>query len=259
MTIPSGDSTWTLQQQQIINAAFRKIGVLVDGASYTTTQYTGASEALNNLVFSLYAMGMPLWAINTTFFTLTEGQTAYNVGQFTNTIPPGGTQPNLAISAPLKILQAWSRDMNSETDIPMNIYTQYNYNLLSTKINQGYPVHLWYQPFNQSGTITIWPAPDSYSASNRVIYFTYQRAFNQFDAITDGADFPQVWLEPLIYSLAHRLSPEYGLPLSEQDKLNETANALIENALSFGTEEGSFFIQPDWVVMGMGQGNPNGY
>jgi hypothetical protein len=34
---------------------------------------------------------------------------------------------------------------------------------------------------------------------------------------------------------------------------------MIQNALSFGTEEGALFLQPDWVVMGMGQGNPNGY
>lgn len=251
MTI-SGDASWNMTRDQIVNAAFRKIGVAVDGATATPTQLQNAYEALNNIVFSLYAQGMPVWAMTTTFFTPVLGQIAYPVGLGIGT-------GNLNIQAPLKITQAFSRDNISNTDIPMNIYTQYNYNLLSTKINQGYPVHLWYQPLNQAGTITIWPAPDQYTAANRVIYFVYQRAFDQFDASTDTPDFPQVWLEPLIYSLAHRLGPEFGIPLSEQDKLNETANALIQNALSFGTEEGSFFIQPDWVVMGMGQGNPNGY
>jgi hypothetical protein len=249
----SGDTTWTMNQAAIVNAAFRKIGVAVDGATATATQITNANEALNNLVFSLYAMGMPVWAMTTTSFTPVLGQITYPVGLTT------GTQTNLVIPAPLKITQGWSRDNISNTDIPLNIYTQYNYNLLSTKINQGYPVHLWYQPGNQVGTITIWPAPDQYTATNRSIYFVYQRPFDQFDNTTDTPDFPQVWLEPLIYSLAHRLSPEFGLPLSEQDKLNETANALIQNALSFGTEEGGLFIQPDWVVMGMGSDNSNGY
>lgn len=248
----SGDATWTMNRDAIVNAALRKIGVLVDGATASSTQLTAAQEALNNVVFSLYAQGMPVWAMTTTSFTPVLGQTAYPVGL-------GVGSGTLNINAPLKITQAWSRDNISNTDIPMNIYTQYNYNLLSTKINEGYPVHLWYQPGNQTGTITIWPAPDQYTASHRAIWFVYQRPFDQFDAATDTPDFPQVWLEPLIYSLAQRLSPEYGLPLAEQDKLNEQANALINNALSFGTEEGSFFIQPDWVVMGMGQGNPNGY
>jgi len=248
----SGAANWNYTRDQIINAAHRKIGIGVDGSTATTTQMTNAQEALNNLVFSLYAQGMPIWAMTTTFFTPVLGQTAYQVGLGIGT-------GNLNIQAPLKITQAFSRDNISNTDIPMNIYTQYNYNLLSTKVNQGYPVHFWYQPGNQTGTITIWPAPDQYTATNRSIYFVYQRAFDQFNASTDTPDFPQVWIEPLIYSLAHRLGPEYGLPLSELDKLNETANALITNALSFGTEEGSIFIQPDWVVMGMGQNNPSGY
>ena len=251
MTI-SGQANWNYTRDQIINAAHRKIGIAVDGATATATQLVNAQEALNNIVFSLYAQGMPVWAMTTTFFTPVLGQIAYQVGLGIGT-------GNLNIQAPLKITQAFTRDNISNTDIPMNIYTQYNYNLLSTKINQGYPVHLWYQPQNQAGTITIWPSPDQYTATNRSIYFVYQRAFDQFNAATDTPDFPQVWIEPLIYSLAHRLAPEFGVPLTEQDKLNETANQLIQNALSFGTEEGALFLQPDWVVMGMGQGNTNGY
>lgn len=251
----SGSANWTMTRDSIINAAFRKIGVLVDGATMTTTQQSAAQEALNNIIFSLYAQGMPLWAISTTYFTPIQGQNTYPIGL-------GAGIGNLNTTAPLKVLQAWNLDVSNPSStyrIPMNIYTQFNYNLLNAPNNQGYPIHFWYQPGNQQGTISIWPAPDAYSAQYRQIWFTYQRPFNQFNTATDTPDFPQVWLEPLIYSLAHRLAPEYGLPLSEVDKLNETANALITNALSFGTEEGSLLLQPDWVVMGMGGGNPNGY
>lgn len=251
----SGQANWNYTRDQIINAAHRKIGIGVDGSVATSTQMTNAQEALNNIVFTLYAQGMPVWAMTTTFFTLVQGQLAYPVGSGIGT-------GNLNIVAPLKIVEAWNLDVSNPSQtfrIPMNIYTQYNYNLLNAPNTQGFPVHLWYQPGNQSGVINIWPAPDSYAAANRQIYFVYQRPFDQFNAGTDTPDFPQVWIEPLIYSLAHRLGPEYGIPLSELDKLNETANALITNALSFGTEEGALFIQPDWVVMGMGQGNVNGY
>lgn len=254
MTI-SGAADWNYTRDQIINAAYRKLGILADGATPTATQLTNAAEALNNIVFSLYAQGMPLWAISTTYFTLTQGQYQYPVGL-------GIGAGNLNITAPLKIYQAWNLDVtdpNNTYRIPMNIYTQYNYNLLNAPQDQGYPIQLWYQPGNQAGTINIWPAPDQFSALYRQVWFTYQRPFDQFNAGTDTPDFPQVWIEPLIYSLAHRLAPEFGVPLSERDKLNEEANALITNALSWGTEEGSFFIQPDWVVMGMGQGNTNGY
>jgi len=254
MTI-SGDSTWNMTQASIVNAAFRKIGIGVDGSTATSTQIVNANEALNNLVFSLYAQGMPVWAMTTTYFNPIQGQNAYPVGLGIGT-------GNLNIPAPLKVTQAWNLDVSDPSTtyrIPMNIYTQYNYNLLNAPNDQGYPVHFWYQPGNQAGTINIWPAPDSYTQQYRQIWFVYQRPFDQFDSSTDTPDFPQVWLEPLIYSLAHRLGPEFGIPLSELDKFNEQANMLIQNALSFGTEEGALFIQPDWVVMGMGGGNPYGY
>jgi hypothetical protein len=255
MVQTSGDSSWVYTQQQFINAAFRKIGVFDKTQTPDTFDQNAAAEALNNIIFSLEAIGMPVWAMTTTYFTLTQGQYAYPVGLGVGT-------GNLNIAAPLKVTQAWNLDVtdpNNTYRIPMNIYTQYNYNLLNAPNDQGYPIQFWYQPGNQQGTINIWPAPDAVSAMYRQIWFVYQRPFSQFDATTDTLDFPQVWIEPVIYSLAHRLSPEYGLPLAEQDKLNETANQLITNALSFGTEEGALFIQPDWVVMGMGQGNPNGY
>lgn len=247
----SGDTTWNMTRDSIVNAALRKIGVAVDGQTVTSTQLTSAQEALNNIVFSLYAQGMPVWAMTTTYFNMVEGQYQYPVG-----IGVGAGRLN--IPAPLKITQAWNLDVSTPyatNRIPMNIYTQFNYQLLTSPNVPGTPIHLWYQPGNQTGTINLWPAPDSYSATNRQMWFTYQRPFDQFDAATDTPDFPQVWLEPLIYSLAHRLAPEYGLPLSERDKLNEEASTLITNALSFGTEEGSLFIQPDWVVMGMGHGH----
>lgn len=254
MTI-SGSANWNLTRDQIIAAAHRKLGIISDGASPSPTQITNAAEALNNIIFTLYGQGMPVWAMTTTYFTMTQGQGAYPVGL-------GVGVGNLAITAPLKIVEAWNLDVtdpNNTWRIPMNIYTQYNFNLLNAPANQGFPIHLWYQPMNQQGVINIWPVPDAYSAAHRQMWFVYQRPFDQFNASTDTPDFPQIWLEPLIYSLAHRLGPEFGIPLNERDKLNEEATTLITNALSFGTEEGAIFLQPDWVVMGMGEGKGGGY
>ncbi len=252
----SGDTTWTLTRDQIIYAALRKLGIVVDGGVVTANQLVGAEEALNNLIPSLYAQGMPLWAMRTIDLLMVQGQGVYPIGV-------GFGTGNANTPAPLKIMQAWTLDIsggvNNTYRLPLNIYTQYNFQLLNAPTTVGVPINLWYQPLNQTGNINIWPTPDNYSATNRQLWITYQRPFEDFDNSTDTPDFPQWWLEPLIYSLAHRLGPEYGIPLSERDKLNEEATALITNALSFGTEEGALFIQPDWVVMGMGQGNPNGY
>lgn len=242
----SGTTTWNYTRDQIINAAWRKIDVLNQGETPTSLQQVAAQEALNNIVYTLYAQGMPLWAMTQMPITLIAGQATYNLG----------IGQTINVPAPLKVVQAWSHDDNQDQDIPMNIYTAYNFNQLTSKMSQGLPIQIWYEPLNQTGIIHLWPVPNTYSATNRTVYIRYQRPFEEFDASTDTPDFPQVWIEPLIYSLAHRLAPEYGVDPSDTSVLQQTANEMIENALSFGTEEGSMYLTPDWVTYDMGH---NGY
>lgn len=239
----SGNTTWNLTRDDIINAALRKLTVSTPGYVVSSDDINNASTALNALVYAWHADGMPLWAIKEYTFNLTQGVNQYSigVGQTFNT------------PAPLKVIQAYTRDLNSMTDIPMNVYTHYDYNLLATKTAenpQGYPIHIWYEPQNQNqvGTIHLWPSPDAYSQSYRTVTIVYQRPFEDFNASTDNPDFPQHWVEALIYNLADRLAPEYGLPLTDRQLLSQTAMAFHMQALSFGTEEGSLFLQPDWIT-----------
>lgn len=239
----SGSSNWTMSRDAIVSAALRKLGVIADGAVATATQITNGAEALNNIVFSLYAQGMPLWAMKEQTWPLVAGTNTY-------TWSLTGTWDT---EAPLKVVQGWITDTtNSNTDIPLNKYTSTNYNLLSEKTDPGRPIHFWYEPGINTGTMRLWPTPDADSVTNCTVTFRYQSNFEQFNSSTDTPDFPQVWYEALIYSLAHRLSPEYGVGLQERSMLQSEANTLIDNALSFGTEEGSLFLQPDWVMYDMG-------
>jgi hypothetical protein len=51
----------------------------------------------------------------------------------------------------------------------------------------------------------------------------------------------------MIYGLADRLAPEYGVPLQDRQLLTQQAERFHQTALSFGMEEGSMFFQPDYV------------
>lgn len=240
----SGLTTWNMTRDGIIQAAYRKLGVVADGVTASATQITNGAEALNNLIYAWHADGMPLWAIKEFVFNLTQGQNAY----------PIGLGQTLNVPAPLKIIQAYTRDLISMTDIPMNVYTHNDYNLLATKTAQnpqGYPIHIWYEISNQNqvGTIHLWPSPDAYSQSNRTVTIVYQRPFEDFNSSTDNPDFPQHWLNALIFNLADVLSYEVGLPLMDRNLLKAQAEKAHEEALSFGTEEGSLFLMPDWITM----------
>lgn len=239
----SGSSNWTMARDAIISAALRKLGVIADGAVATTTQISNGAEALNNVVFSLYAQGMPIWQMKEATWPLVAGTNTY-IWSLTGT---------WNTEAPLKVVQGWITDTTDfGSDIPLNMYTANNYNLLSNKLDPGKPIHFWYEPGINTGQMKVWPTPDATTATNCTVTFRYQANFEQFNSATDTPDFPQVWYEPIIYTLAHRLSPEYGVGLQERSMLLQEANSLISNALSFGTEEGSLFLQPDWVMYDMG-------
>lgn len=239
----SGSTTFEMNRDEIIESALRKVGAVSEGQIASTQAITDAATALNAMLKTFQAKGMPLWAIKETLFPLTATrQYSIGIGAMVDT------------PAPLKIIQATLLDTSTppsnQNILPMNIYTHYDYNLLTTQDSTGYPIHLMYEPLLPNGSINIWPTPDSYSVANRVIRIVYQRPFEDFVAATDTPDFPSYWSEALIYGLASRLAPEYGVALQDRQLMIKEAQYFLDEALSFGTEEGSFSIQPNWTYMG---------
>jgi hypothetical protein len=241
----SGTYSWTSSRDSVITGAFRKIGRLGDTETISGTadpRLTAGINALNPLVKSLHADGMPLWALKditipmSTFFNIATN--AYI------SIGPGATINQ--IDQPLKVVQALRRD-NSTTpivDVPMNIYTWEDYERLSYKNTQGAPIHIFHKPERITSNLAIWPLPDSYWNTNGLLYIRYQRPFQDFNAGTDEPDFPNYWHLPLIYLLASLLAPEYGVPLPDRQLLDKQASDMKEHALEFGTEEGSLYLHP---------------
>jgi len=225
--------------EQLVKSALRKLSVLGDGQSPSTTQYDAGVEALNAMLKTFVVKGMPLWAITEQDVPLIASTSEYEFGE---SVLPAATP------APLKVLQAVLKDLTAETSIPMNVRTHYDFNLLSNQASEGTPNTYWYEPLNQTGILHIWPLPDSYSVTNRVITLVYQRPFYDMIDVTDTLDFPQWWHDAVIWGLAFRLAPEYGIPLQDRKNLGLEAQFFLEEALSFGEEEGSMYFQPDWVT-----------
>jgi hypothetical protein len=61
----------------------------------------------------------------------------------------------------------------------------------------------------------------------------------------DEPDFPQEYYDCLKFGLADRIAPEHGLSIQERSDLSRRAKEMRLEALSFGTEEGSMFFQPE--------------
>lgn len=231
----SGVTTWQLTRDTIISAALRKISAISKGQAVATLDTTNGTEALNAMLKSFQTKGMPLWAIAEYSFALTATRN-YNIG----------VGQTLATPAPLKITQAYLKDTTAITSRPLNIQTHYDYNNLQpTSTDTGPPINLMYEPKNQLGVIHLWPKPDTYSIANCQVTITYQRPFEDMVGASDNLDFPQYWTEAIIYGLALRLAPEYGVPITDMSTLAKQASVFLLEALEFGTEEGSLFLQPD--------------
>jgi succinyl-CoA synthetase beta subunit len=67
--------------------------------------------------------------------------------------------------------------------------------------------------------------------------------------VGDNLDFPEYWMEAVIYGLAHRLSPEYGIPLQDRQTLAAEAKRFLDDALEYSPEDTSLFFQPDWTTI----------
>jgi len=225
----SGVTSVQLTRNEIVAAAMRKLGVLAQGQTPSTEDYTNGAQALNALLSTYRSLGMPLW--KRTSYSWTPTTQSYNIGS-------GQT---LDTAYPLKLLQAYRMDSSSTTKIPMEIESDYNYNMLPVSTG-GTPIKVTYQPKNNYGVLQLWPVPDTTNTS--VVYIIYQAPFEYFSASTDTMDLPEEWYDPVIYGLAVRLAPEWGIPILDRQALKREADEYLNSVLGMGSEDASMYFNP---------------
>ena len=224
----SSTYSYQLTRNEIIQSALRKLGVLAEGQTPSTQNYADGSMALNTVISQLRAVGMPLWARSE--YTFTPTTNTYTIG----------TGMTLSTPFPVKLLQAFRTDTGAK--IPLEIVAREDFNILPTSSN-GSPIKINYQPFVNYGTISLWPTPAS--TNTATITLVYQRPYQYFTTSTETADFPEEWYNAIIYHLAVRLAPEWGVPLPDRQMLMQEAKMYTEDAAMVGQEDGSFFIQAE--------------
>lgn len=229
----SGVTTNQLTRNQFIEAALRTLGVLALDQTPSATEYTNALVKLNALVGEFRTKGLMVWDRTSYTMSLTSGTSSYTIG----------TSQTLNTPYPVHLLQAVRLDSNASTRIPMEIISDFNYNILPASTS-GVPIQLTYQQKMNQGTIKVWPTPDSYTQSYVTIQLTYLRPIEYFSAASDTADFPEEWVSAIIYNLAVRMAPEYGVPLPDRSLLIKEAEAYLQIAEDNSFEDASLFFQP---------------
>ena len=237
----SNSYDWEMTRNEIITDAYALCGAVDENDTLTAAQITKGARVLNGIVKTLAGpTGMPLWAIKTQSFPLTASTASYTIGI-------GAT---INAPKPMKIIQAWHRDSNSNFDTPVNIVSLQEYFKLGNKFTTSTPVQIAYEPGNSTGTIYVYPEGDTYSVANRTMWIRYQRPFQDFDASTDTPDFPTEWDLPLTYALAVALAPSLGVPPNDLMALKGLAKEYVDAAQEVEPENASLYIQPYTMFRG---------
>ncbi len=251
----SGSTLYSKTRDQIITRAYRITGDIGTGELPSTSMTNDGAEALNDLVKKLHVDGMPLWKVRR------QGPFTYTA---TNTYTIG-TGSTFAAPAPLKILQAWNRNTAAapaDSDTPMLIVTDQDYDYIGAKNSTGTPTQLVYTVpgagvttvSDMQGTIKVYPKPDTSAISTFNLYIMAQLPFEDFVISTDVPDFPSYWYNALVWLLAAELGFESGVNLSRLGMIQKKAQNERLEALSFGSEEGSIYIRPNAQYEGAGGG-----
>lgn len=222
----SSDTSWELTRNQLIEAAYRKIGIPGEDNSLSTTQITDGATALNSVIALAVTDGMPLWK------RTTESKT------------PSTTSQVYTLADAVKISGVFLRDSGG-VQYEIHNKSLYDFNRLPRN-SVGIPVHWTWNPSIQGGTVSIWPlTSDSSTVANKTIQIVYQKEFDGFTASGETLDFPAYWTLALIYKTAQILAPEHGVPLEDRKSLTNEGAVFWAQASSYGDEDGSFYIQPE--------------
>lgn len=224
----SGITTLSLTTTQIISRAFRRLGIAQEGEALTPNMYEDGREELNLLINEWNAKPH-LWINEEGSPTLIADQPSYVV-------------------SPRALRITDCRYRLNGIDTPMRMLSRQEYYDQPNKtVSPSIPVNFYFDPKVDAGTLYLWPAPSSTSVTNYTVHYSYVRLMAIMVDSDDTVDFPQQWLQPIIWNLADNLQTQY--PVNDPNLANKISNRAISSFASLSqwdNEPASLYMQPDY-------------
>lgn len=139
---------------------------------------------------------------------------------------------------PLKIHSIRRRGKNG-IETPLYPISRQEYFDLSNKTNPGVPNEFYYDPKLNAGKLYIFQAPNDVTVYLRA---TISRSFDDFDDSDNTPDFPQEWIDAIVYNLALRMAPAFGKIAETTAAYGPLASALLEAVRNYDNETTSIFL-----------------
>lgn len=225
----SGSITFTMNAVQMIDKAFHRLGKASEGEAVTARMYEDGLSSLNLIVKSRIGTSDHLSLRTEGTLSLVANQASYTLSPF-----------------PLRVTSVRRRN-SSGYDVPMNLLSREEYFDIPNKtVSPSTPISYYFDPQSTSGTLYVWPAPDSNAPTEFSLLYTYLRRPDDMLQSTDSLDMPQEWIDPLIWMLADDLETEY--PVNDPRlamKVGAKAAEAKQILSNWDNEGGSIYMQPD--------------
>ena len=214
----SGTATFdkTFSIDEIIEEAFERLGQ----QDVTGYQLKTSRRSLNIMLQEWGNRGIHYWEIAELDLDLVQGQPEYKFFRSTADGTSATSNPNgiYGMSDVLEAQLRSNRTGTNQSDSPMTKVDRSTYAAFSNKLSQGTPNQYWVQRFIDHVSISIYPTPDSTSASKDV-HFYYIKRIQDVGAYTNATDMPFRFIPCMVSGLAYYLSMKYQPQLTQNLKL----------------------------------------
>ena len=242
-------STYTVSRDQIITLALRKLGVLEIGEVPDVDTIDNAAMSLNLLIKQLSTEGLKLWKNSELIVPLINGQTSYILGGSTSALMYDTQDPTTAITdRPLKVIQGFYRNLQATPyiDTPVLTVSKQEYNMLGSKFSTGVANTIFYDVKSLNGILYIYLTPDAYTSTNLEMHIVAQLPLNDLSTALGVPDFPNEWMNCLVWNLADQLSMEYGVPMNARAEIAQRAGGYKAALTDWDVEAASTSFAPDF-------------
>jgi hypothetical protein len=246
-------STYTVTRDQIITSALRKLGVLEIGDTPDSDTIANAAMALNLLIKQLSVEGLRLWKNSELIIPLTSEQTTYILGGSNSTLMYDTQNPNTPITdKPLKVIQGFYRNIQAtpNIDTPVLVVSKQEYNMLGSKYSTGTANTIFYDVKKLNGILYVYLTPDANAQTNLQLHIVAQLPLNDLSSALDIPDFPNEWMNCLVWNLADQLALEYGVPMNSRQEIGQRAATYKSLLSDWDVESTSTYFTPDFRSTG---------
>jgi hypothetical protein len=182
--------------QTLIDRAGRLIGAIASGESFTATESADCLTALNAMLESWQTEKMVVYAFVDTALTMVATDASYTVG-------PAG---NFALTPrPDKLENIFVRA--NDIDYAVEQIDRDRWYAIPDKTSDSdIPMFAYYEPTLPTGTLLLWPVPNSAYSLHVVTWTTV----SSLAALSTSVALPQGYERAIAYNLAIEIAPEFG-------------------------------------------------